>query len=213
MRDRGGAATIYRNYCVPVNGRTGQTSDNQLNALDEMGAALSAALGRPVSSLWTMQNGYAMCTRGGLDAITSLLAEGADDLRDELRGKLRIGLHRNVEVTDVRGGPRRHVSQAFCSALPLISPSISQRTWEAFARLILEASYEATMLAAVEQSSASVSSMVLLTRVGGSAFGNADEWINDSIERALGMVEQAGLDVRLVSYGHVERSMQSIADD
>ena len=209
-----GAATIYRNYCVPVNGKIGQTSHNQLNALDEMGSALSANLGRPVSSLWTMQNGYAMCTRDGLDAIASLMAEGADDLRDELRGKLRIGLHRNVEVTDVHEGPRRPASQAFCSALPVTSDtSIPRHAWEAFARLILEAAYEATMLAAVEQSSAGASSTVLLTRVGGSAFGNADEWIDDAIGRALGIVEHAGLDVRLVSYGHVERSMQSIADD
>jgi hypothetical protein len=69
------------------------------------------------------------------------------------------------------------------------------------------------MLAAVEQSSASVSSTVLLTRVGGSPFGNAADWINDAIWRALMVVEQAGLDVRLVSYGDVERSMQSIAED
>lgn len=128
-----------------------------------------------------------------------------------MRGKLRIGLQRNVEVTDVQAGPRRYVSQAFCSALPVAYTSVSPPR-EVFARLILDAAYEATMLAAVEQSSASVSS-VLLTRVGGSAFGNADDWINDAIWRALMVVEQAGLDVRLVSYGDVERSMQSIAED
>jgi hypothetical protein len=60
--------------------------------------------------------------------------------------------------------------------------------WEAFARLVLEAAYEATLLAAVEQSSAGGPNIVLLTRVGGGAFGNADEWIDDAIVRALAIV-------------------------
>ena len=36
-----------------------------------MGAALSTKLGRPVSDLWTMSNGYALCTADGLDAISA----------------------------------------------------------------------------------------------------------------------------------------------
>jgi hypothetical protein len=84
--------------------------------------------------------------------------------------------------------------------------------WEALARLVLEAAYEATLLAAVEQATAGKSSTVMLTRVGGGAFGNADAWVDDAIVRALRIVEYAGLDVRLVSYGQVERSMQDIAD-
>jgi len=55
-------------------------------------------------------------------------------------------------------------------------------------------------LAAVERSSAGGSNRVLLTRVGGGAFGNADEWIDDGIMRALSIVEQARLDIRLVSH-------------
>ena len=120
-----GAATIYRNYCVPVDGKPGQTSDRQLDGLALMGTALSTHLDRPVTELWTMRNGYALCTRDGLRAIADLLANGTDDLRDALRGRLAIGLHRNVEVTDVHEGPRRCVSQAFCSALPVAYSSIA----------------------------------------------------------------------------------------
>ena len=57
------------------------------------------------------------------------------------------------------------------------------------------------LLAAVEQSSAGGSNIVLLTRVGGGAFGNADAWIDDAIVRTLAIAEHAGLDVRLVSHG------------
>jgi hypothetical protein len=77
--------------------------------------------------------------------------------------------------------------------------------------LVLEASYEATLLSAVERSVAGGSNIVLLTRVGGGVFGNADAWIDDAIVRALGIVEHAGLDVRLVSFGSVHPSFRAIA--
>lgn len=102
-----GAATIYRNYCVPVGGGIGQTRERQLDALAELGAALSEAVGIPVSRLWRMQNGYALCGSEGLAAITALLNTASEDLLDTLRGHLAIGLHRDVEVTDMANGPRR----------------------------------------------------------------------------------------------------------
>ena len=207
-----GAATIYRNYFAEVDGEFGQTRERQLDALSHVGAALSAKLERPVSDLWTMRNGYALCSDGGLDAITRLLADGGEELRDELREWLAVGLHFDVEVTDVREGKRRLVSQAVCSALPVAYGSGSSAAWEAFGRLVLESSYEATLLAAVERSSAGRSNIVLLTRVGGGAFGNADEWIDDAITRALPIVEQAGLDMRLVSHGRIHDSNRAIAE-
>ena len=207
-----GAATIYRNYFAPVGGELGQTRERQIDALAPLGAALSIKLGRPVSELWQMRNGYALCTGEGLEAITRLLVDGSEDSRDELRAHLAIGLHRNVEVTDMREGSRRLVSQAFCSALPVAYGRGSSSAWETFARLVLEAAYEATLIAAVEQSAAGGPNIVLLTRVGGGAFGNADEWIDDAIVRALAIVEHAGLDVRLVSHGRLHEPNRTIAD-
>jgi hypothetical protein len=176
-----------------------------------LGAALSTKLGRPVSDLWTMSNGYALCTADGLDAISGLLAASSDVERDELRGQLAIGLHRAVEVTDGLDG-RRLVSQAFCSALPVVYGGGHPRAWEAFARLVLEATYEATLLAAVEQSAADGSNIVLLTRVGGGVFGNNDEWIDDAVTRAIGIVEHVALDIRLVGHGRMHPSSRAIAE-
>jgi hypothetical protein len=206
-----GAATIYRNYRVPVQGRTGQTRDRQLDGLAAVGEALATTLGRQPSELWTMRNGYALCTDEGLTAINDVIANRDEASRDALRSKLAIGLHRDVEVTGADDHMGARVSQAFCSASPVAYSGIPQANWENFARLILEAAYEATMLAAVESAAAGGSNAVLLTRLGGGAFGNADPWIDDAIIRSLGIVEHAGLDVRLVSYGQVHRSMQSIS--
>jgi hypothetical protein len=208
-----GAATIYRNYCVPVDDRIGQTRDHQLNALAQVGSTLAAESGRPIDHFWSMQNGYALCTQAGLHTVDDLVQRGGDTVRDALRAALAIGVHTDVAVTGAGASPGQRVSQAFCSGLPIAYTSISQPKWETFARPILEASYEATLLAAVEQSNSGGSNTVLLTRVGGGVFGNADPWIDDAIMRALSIVEHAGLDVKLVSYRHIERSMQDIADD
>lgn len=208
-----GAATIYRNYCVSFDGGIGQRSNRQLDALAHLGDALSLQLGQPVTALWEMQNGYALCTEEGLHAISDLLATATEDGRDNLRGQLAIGLHRNVEVTDVAECPPRNVSQAFCSALPVSYSNVPHRAWEPFARLILEAAYEATLLAAAQQTMAGGSNTVLLTRLGGGAFGNSDAWIDDAMKRALTVVEHASLDIRLVGYGSVHPSTHAIIEE
>ena len=207
-----GAATIYRNYFAPVDGGIGQTADRQIDALAGVGAALSELTGLPVNELWTMRNGYALATKDGLQAISALLASASEELRDTLRGELAIGLHRNVEVTDVEGEERRLVSQAFCSALPLGYSNLPRPHWEPFARLVLEATYEATLLAAAEQAASGGSNIVLLTRVGGGVFRNDAAWINSAIERGLGLVGDSGLDVRLVCHRNVTPEVQGIVD-
>jgi len=73
-----GAATIYRNYLVPVGDGVGQTAGRQLDALAGVGAALSQLTGLTVDELWQMRNGYALCTAAGLRAISELL-DGADE--------------------------------------------------------------------------------------------------------------------------------------
>jgi hypothetical protein len=145
-----GAATIYRNYFVPVGESSGQTAERQLDGLAGLGAALGAALNQPVASLWKMQNGYALCTRAGLDAIARYLDGLQADRLDALRGKLCIGIHRDVEVTDCGPEHRPLVSQAFCSALPIAYAGLPAASpWRPFASLVLEAAYEATLWAAV----------------------------------------------------------------
>jgi hypothetical protein len=207
-----GAATIYRNYFALVDGSEGQTARRQIDGLADLGEALGAALDKPVDALWEMQNGYALCTRAGLDAITQHLALRPEQV-DILRGKLCIGVHSDVEVTDPEEERRRLVSQAFCSALPVAYTRVPSAHWKPFASLVLDAAYEATMLAAVLNKQRGASNVVLLTLLGGGAFGNEAEWINAAIRRALTMVSDFGLDVRLVSYGTPSREILQMAKD
>lgn len=209
-----GAATIYRNYFAPVGGSHGQTAKCQLDGLAELGAALADALKQPVEALWTMQNGYAQCTRTGLDAITKYLKGLQPEHVDALRGRLCIGIHRDVEVTEAAGDPRPLVSQAFCSALPVAySRSVPAPHWEAFGSLVLEAAYEATMAAAVLNARRGVSNVVLLTELGAGAFGNDPAWVHAAMRRALKMMSGFDLDVKLVSYRSPSRGLLQLAEE
>ena len=209
-----GAATIYRNYFVPVGGSHGQTATRQINTLADLGKAFSDALKTPVATLWTMRNGYALCTRAGLDAISGYLG-GLDAAQtDILCGKLCVGIHRDVEATEAVGEDRPLVSQIFCSALPVAyQPSVSPPHWERPARLVLEAAYEATMLAAALNAKRGVSNVVFLTFLGGGAFGNEDIWIHTAIRYALKLVANCDLDVRLVSYGVPSKAVLQIVEE
>lgn len=191
-----GAATIYRNYFAPVDGGHGQTRERQIDCLRDLGRAL----GNDGGALWTMRNGYAMCTAEGLARIDARLAAASPDERDALRGLLRVGTHWEVEVTELPR-PRPAVSQAFCSALPVAYTGVPAARWARFATLVLEAAYEATLWAGVVNAAERGSRTVLLTQLGGGAFGNDEAWIEAAQARALGLVSGLGLDVRLVAHG------------
>lgn len=85
--------------------------------------------------------------------------------------------------------------------------------WAAFASLILEAAYEATLWAAVLNMQQTGSKIVMLTRLGGGVFGNDAGWIDAAMRRAFRLFESADLEVRLVSYGMPTASMLKIAED
>ena len=199
-----GAGTIYRNYFVPVDGQTGQTAEHQLDCLADIGNAL----GNHNNRLWQMSNGYALATESGLIEIADRLKLSDEEGVDTLRQLLRIGVHWNTEVTIKKCG--HTVSQAYCAALPIAYSKHSTHYWESFARLILDASYEATICAAILNYARTGNNRVFLTLVGGGVFGNRTEWIIDAIERSLNIYRNTGLDIVVVSYGHSSLAIQEL---
>lgn len=203
-----GAGTIFRNYLVPLNGHFGQSRSRQIDCLAEVGEAL----GNAKDSLWTMRNGYALCTEQGLERIDRRLELMTEEEYDSIRSLLRIGLHWDVQVTDV-GHAEQLVSQAYCSALPVAYAQVQRGRWQRFASLVLEAAYEATLLAGVLNSHRGGSSIVLLTRLGGGAFGNEPVWISDAIARAIRLVRHSDLDIRIVCYGSVTQDLRDLVSE
>ncbi len=208
-----GAATIYRNYFAPVAGGVGQTADRQIDRLAAVGQALSKALNKPVTDLWRMRNGYALCEPAGLEAISQHLASLSQEEVDALRGKLAIAVQSDVEVTDAAGAPGPLVSQAFCSALPIAYANVPSGNWRGFATLVLEAAYEATMWAAMLNARRGGSNIVLLTLLGGGAFGNDQRWILAAMRRARAAVSAFEIDARIVSFGAPSAALLSVAQE
>ena len=189
-----GAATIYRNYFAPVDGHVGQTAGRQIDCLADVGELLGND-----GSFWAMRNGYAMFTEQGADNLYERLESAAEPELDDLRSALRIGVHEGVEVT--LGGAGHLVSQAFCSALPVGYNTVPAEKLAPFAKLVLEASYEATFAAAVDNFARTGNPALYLTLIGGGVFANAQKWILDAIERAANCYREVALDVAIVSYG------------
>ena len=202
-----GAATIFRNYFAPVGERIGQRKDAQIDCLQNIGRAL----GNEGDRLWRMENGYAMCSAEGLAEITRQIDAMNEFQLDVVRGQLMIGLQWQADVTDaeVSGHP---VSQAFCSALPVAYSRVPRRMWQRFASFVLEAAYEATLLGAVLNRQHHGSATVFLTQLGGGAFGNDTAWIHAAIRRAVSGLNEAGLDLRLVTFGSVTPELEKLAE-
>lgn len=201
-----GAGTIYRMYFADVNGKTGQTNGNQINCLADLGNAL----GNSDNHLWEMKNGYVLATHSGLREITSKITAASETEIDQLRMLLRIGVQWETQVT--LGDAHHTVTQAYCSALPVAYSKHSPELWAAFAQLVLEASYEATLCTAIINSKKTGNKKVYLTLLGGGAFGNANTWITAAIKRALDLYSNFDLDVILVSHGHSNRHVQELIE-
>lgn len=199
-----GAGTIYRNYFAVVNGQTGQSADNQIDCLADIGAAL----GNTESCLWEMRNGYALASQSGLIKIAHRLQAASESELDRLRQLLRIGIQWNTQVT--LNDARHTVSQAYCSALPIAYSPHASSLWAAFARLVLEAAYEATICTAILNVMSYGSNRLFLTLLGGGAFGNDTAWIIGGIQRALNLYKHVDLDVAIVSYGSPNHHVQQL---
>lgn len=82
--------------------------------------------------------------------------------------------------------------------------------WSGLGALVLEAAYEATLHAAVLNAARGGSRRVLLTRLGGGAFGNDEQWITSGILRALTLFRDHDLEVLMVSYGPPSREIREV---
>jgi hypothetical protein len=199
-----GAGTIYRNYFAPVHWQIGQSENNQIDCLTDLGRALDNSENR----LWEMRNGYALASASGLMEISNLLRASSEKDLDELRKLLRVGIQWNTQVT-LKDSSHK-VSQVYCSALPVAYSKHPSDLWEDLARLVLEASYEATICTAILNAQRTGNKSVFLTFLGGGAFGNETPWITDSIKRALKLYEDRDIEIVIVSYGASKRYVRQL---
>lgn len=190
-----GAGTIYRNYFVRIDDQIGQSRNKQIDSLSHIGIALK----NTSEQYWKMSNGYMLPTPSGLDEINLKLNQLSEEQKDALFAQLQVGIQEDTEVTISES--KHPVTQVYCSAVPINYTNFGREDWEPFARGILNATYEATFLAAIQNMADGKSNKLYLTLVGGGVFGNRLVWILDAIEKAVEKYKHCPLDVKIVSYG------------
>ncbi len=197
-----GAGTIYRNWLVPVGDGIGQTARRQLDALAELAAALGVSV--------PMRNGYAFPTRETLRAVDARITGSTPPERDALMGRLKVGVQWGTEVTVRDAG--HAVTQVYCSALPIAYSTVgaSLEEWEPLARLVLDATYEATFLVALVNAAETGSGRLFLTTVGSGVFGNPKEWVLGAIERCLVRWAFSPLEVAVVSHRSADPAIERV---
>lgn len=199
-----GAGTVFRNYFVEVAGHQGQTTSQQINCLKD----LTLAFGKEVDSRIRLQNGYAFADQQALEIISNRLRNCSPEEYESYKGALRIGIQWNAAVTIENS--HNEVSQAYCSALPIGYSNVNAEHWEAFARLVLEATYEATFYVALKNYEQTGNNQLFLTLVGGGVFANEIRWITTAIQQTADRFRNTPLDVRIVSYRRSDPHVQDL---
>jgi len=202
-----GAGTIYRNYFANVNGQVGQTAAQQIDCLMDIGTALNNS----DNQLWQMSNGYALASKEGLFKVNKKLKSATESELDELRKLLRIGVQHDTEVTLNKA--KHTVTQAYCSALPVAYSQQPAELWARFAKIVLEATYEATICAGILNCQRTNSNKIYLTLIGGCAFGNEKEWIAQAILRSLKLYKMTDIQVFIVSHGYSNPLVQKLIQE
>jgi len=200
-----GAGTVYRNYFASVNDKVGQSADNQIDCL----SLLDKTLNNDENNIWEMSNGYALLKNDGLEILNDQLTKLNNVEIDGLRQLFQIGIQWNTQVT-LSNEPDHLVSQAYCSALPISYSFSDMKLSEPFARLILEAAYEATFCAAIINAQHSGNKSLFLTKIGGGVFGNESGWIMDAIRRSIIIYRDYDLDVKITSYGASDSAVKEM---
>lgn len=200
---------MYRNYFVPVDGERGQQRDRQIDTLKDARALLG-----PVDAFVDVRNGYAFSDADRLAGANAALERVG---RDAFIERMRIGVQSGVQVTFAQrfAEPEvpTHVDQAFCSALSCGYDRSPRTLWEPLATAVLDAAYEATLLAArIGVRAGTCSGKVWLTFLGGGAFGNDPTWIARAIARAVRVAGDASLEIHIAHYRRVDMHMMGRID-
>jgi hypothetical protein len=207
-------ATVYRNYFTQIKNnhitenkiQIGQTNKLQINNLEDILKVLG-------NNYITVKNGYTFSSEDKLILLNNKLKNDYN-LCENIKKNLRIGVHYNIGVTFDKFNRKSYpqnasfkehknghlISQAFCSGISVAYSGLSQDLWEPFSILILQASYEATLWAAVLNSKTGGSNKVFLTFIGGGAYGNDIKWILDAMANAIVNTSDYGLDIKICHY-------------
>ena len=210
-----------RNYFAYDKSTQPQTKSHQINTLSDVNASLQAEASHD-QLLVDVKNGYTKSDAKRIGSLNKTIAGLDDKKRGRIMASMQVGVQRHTQVTCTRLATGKDapwyevsaaadpllVTQVYASALSvnyaIADGKTTKEDWAPFARLVLDAAYEATLHAAVlyaRPPEANGRRKVVLTALGGGVFGNEPAWISAAIVRALKIFKNAGLDVAINEYG------------
>lgn len=201
-----GAGTVYRNYFAPVGEQIGQSAEWQINTL----SAIETALDNDQHHYWWVENGYQQAGARTLERLNQRLAAYTPAEQAALAAQLCVGIQRHTQVT--LANKQHTVTQVYCSGVPIGYNDVSVSQWAPFAKMVLQATYEATFWTAWEQYQQTGNGQLFLTLVGGGVFENPLSWIIEAMEQALRLFQAAPLEVAVVSYGQSRPAVRALVD-
>jgi len=185
------AATVYRNYFL--------SEKEPIDCLSEAAKFVD----NDENKYWSMNNGYCEpYVKGSITKLSNQIASDRAGFASTFMSKVQVGVHWDTEVWT---GTHR-VCQVLCSALPIadFKSSAGAADWEGFARIALQAAFDATLTAAVLLAAKRGSRVkVYLTPVGGGLLGNRRRWIIEALDKALTTHRKDPLDVFLYHYAAI----------
>jgi len=147
---------------------------------------------------WSLRNGFCLPRPPGLIGDLSKRLSSQQNLLADVRASIRVGVHWDTEVAEAS----HNVSQVLCSCAPIaFTKMVKASDWEVFARVLLEAAFDATLTAAALLAAQRQSRVrVFLTAIGGGPMGNRSRWIFHAMDWALEKHAAAPLDVTMVHF-------------
>eukprot|EP00927_Polykrikos_kofoidii_P041939 TRINITY_DN3580_c0_g1_i4.p1 TRINITY_DN3580_c0_g1~~TRINITY_DN3580_c0_g1_i4.p1 ORF type:complete len:357 (+),score=39.80 TRINITY_DN3580_c0_g1_i4:79-1149(+) len=201
-----GPGSVVRNY-FGMEGEP-QTTDLQIENLRDIDNFLQ----NENSKYFTVQGGYTLSTIPKLNDLGKALRNPS--FAGEVMNRLSIGIQEDTEVTATEFGSKvfehhenrqQLVTQAYCSACSVAYSGLSAQNWMPFATLVLRASYEATLHAALANAlrhpTEPGARRVFLTAIGGGVFGNPMAWIESAMREAFQKFSDYDLQIFVVTYG------------
>jgi len=186
------AAAFFRNYFVHT---TGQGAGGRpVDLLEE----LANVVHNSKNGYWTMKHGHCLPRVDGSIARFSHLLATDHELEAQARQAVQVGVHWETEVWQCS----HQVCQVLCGALPVgYLKAVKANEWATFARVVLQAAYEATLtIASCLAAKKGARVKVFLTAIGAGTLSNRVAWIAGALETALENFAQEPLDVVLVHY-------------
>eukprot|EP00397_Hematodinium_sp_SG-2012_P038182 GEMP01041498.1.p1 GENE.GEMP01041498.1~~GEMP01041498.1.p1 ORF type:complete len:354 (+),score=85.33 GEMP01041498.1:66-1127(+) len=207
------AATVYRNYFAPTNGKTGQSRDNQIDNLADVKTYLGADFDMNTTG------GYTIASPEKLTSLNARIEKEPDD-GDQIVQRIRVGVHKDIDVTSgkaFQSGAPQKCTQVLASACSVSYNRGPPKLWKPFALLVLRAAYEGCLLAAIENKRRHTAKLgsgkCYLSMVGGGAFGNSTTWVSRAMEDVLIKYKHENIEVILVSYDKTPKLVEDMVEE